>query len=132
MNNQLVDTFTQETSPEFQAIIHRLVEILSDSEHPLDSDIKWGQLTFARGADFHHWICAIKITKKFIGLSFHFGGLLSDPHGIFKSGASKFLRTIEYRAVEDINEAAIQDFLAQALDRLSYFKENWKEIQKSA
>ena len=93
--------------------------------------VKWNQFTYAYNADFHHWICGISITKNAVGLNFHFGGLLDDPNGVFKSGSSAFLRKIEYRTIEDVNEGIILNFLSQALDRLEYFKENWKEIQKS-
>ena len=132
MDNSLVDAFEAKSSPEFQVIIHRLVQIIKDSGHPLDMDIKWGQLSFAQNADFHHWICAIKVTKKSVGLVFHFGGLLDDPGCVFEIGTSKFIRTIEYHTVKDIDGAVLQDFIAQALDRLPFFKSNWKEIQKSA
>ena len=130
MHNSLVDAFEAKCSPEFQVIIHRLIQIIKGSSHTLDMDIKWGQLTFAQNADFNHWICAIKVTKKWVGLVFHFGGLLDDPGRVFKIGASKFIRTIEYQTVKDIDGAVVQGFLAQALDRLPYFKANWKEIQK--
>jgi hypothetical protein len=132
MNNSLVDSFEAKSSPEFQSIIRRLSQIIIDSGHSLDADIKWGQLTFAQNADFHHWICAIKVTKKWVGLVFHFGGLLDDSNCVFKIGTSKFVRTIEYHTVNDIDGAVVQDFIAQALDRLPFFKANWKEIQKSA
>jgi hypothetical protein len=131
MESPIVDTFSSRATPEFQEIIQRLATIIT-SKHPLSVDIKWGQLTYALNSDFHHWICAVKITKKAIILTFHFGGLLDDPGGVFRTGSSKFGRSIEYRAVEAIDAAIIQNFVEQALDRLSYFKENWKEIQKSA
>ncbi len=131
MQNPIVIAFSQKASCEFQDIIRRLVTVIISTKHPLDMDIKWRQLTFALNADFHHWICAIKITKKHISLVFHFGGLFADPGAVFKVGSSKFLRSIEYQTVEDIKESDIQNFIDQAVDRLPYFKENWKEIQKN-
>lgn len=131
MNNSLVDTFCEKANPEFRSIVYKIVEVIAGSEYHLDMDIKWGQLTFAQDADFHHWICAINLTKKFVALNFHFGGLLDDPQGVFVVGASKFLRKTEYRTVADVDEDVIISFLTQALNRLQYFKEHWKEIQKS-
>jgi hypothetical protein len=86
-------------------------------------------MTYALDSDFHHWICAIATAKASVGLNFHFGGLLEDPQGVFKVGSSKFLRKIEYKSVKDVDEGVILNFLKQAVDRLPYFKENWKEIQ---
>jgi hypothetical protein len=115
--------------PEHREIIERLVEILEKSGKNLDAAIKWKQLTYALDSDFHHWICSIATTKASVGLNFHFGGLLEDPEGVFQARVSKFLRKIEYRAVKDIDEKVILNFLEQALDRLLYFKTNWKAIQ---
>ena len=93
--------------------------------------MKWEQLTYAKNADFHHWIVGIKVTKKFVGLVFHFGGLLEDPRGVFNCGASKFARKIEYRQMDDIDVDVLQALLRQATDKVTYFKEHWKEIQAS-
>ncbi len=69
------------------------------------------------------------MTKKFVGLVFHFGGLLDDPQGIFICGTSKFSRKIEYRRVEEVESEVVLGFLGQALEKVAYFKEHWKEIQ---
>ncbi len=135
-NQQLLADFTKNATPEFKLIVERLVEVLESSGEQFEAALKWKQLTYAyRGGnhrgDFHHWICGISITKKSVGLTFHFGGLLDDPKGVFKAGSSAFLRKIEYQKVEQIDEAIVLDFLSQALKRLEYFKANWKEIQKS-
>ncbi len=130
MESQLVDAFIKQACPEYQQITLKIVEIIGNSGQELEMDIKWGQLTFAHQADFHHWICAIKITKKFVGLTFHFGGLLDDPQHQFVVGDSKFIRKLEYRTCAEINKEVISDFLDQAVNRLEYFKEHWQEIQK--
>jgi hypothetical protein len=130
-NQQVLAVFTKNASPEFRKIVEKLVEVLENSSEQIDAALKWKQLTYAYRSDFHHWICGINITKQAVGLSFHFGGLLDDPKGVFKAGSSAFLRKIEYRKVEDIDEATVLDFLSQALKRLEYFKTNWKEIQRS-
>jgi hypothetical protein len=128
--HQLLTDFTKNIGPEFKRIVQRLDEIIEGSGKRLDVAVKWRQLTYAYNTDFHHWICGISITKNTVGLNFHFGGLLDDPNGVFKSGSSMFLRKIEYRTIEDVDEGVILGFLVQALDKLEYFKENWKEIKK--
>ena len=117
----LVREFTNGSPPEFAEIVARLVKTISSSPVKLDAAVKWKQLTFAIQGDFHHWICAIRITKKSVGLTFHYGGLLDDPRGIFSAGDSKFLRKIEYKTVEDVDDAVVLDFIQQAIDKHQYF-----------
>lgn len=114
---------------EHRPIVERLVEIMRNSPEPLDSALKRKQLTFARQGDFHHWVCAISTTAKAVALNFHFGGLLDDPEGRFRAGSSRFLRKLEYRTVDDIDESVVLEFVSQALARLQYFKDNWKAIE---
>lgn len=127
--NNLTQSFLRAASQEFQPIVIRLTKIIESSQEPLSSDVKWGQLTYAKNGDFHHWLLGIKVTKKFVGLVFHFGGLLDDPQGIFICGTSKFSRKIEYRRVEEVDSKVVLGFLEQALEKFDYFKEHWKEIQ---
>lgn len=131
MKNKLVDDFTKNTSREFVAIVHALVDLLDQSGHHLTSAIKWRKLTFTMNEDYHYWLCSISISKKSVGLNFHYGGLLDDPRHLFKTGTSKFLRQLEFKRVEEINNTVICDFLGQAVNKLAYFKENWKEIQQA-
>ena len=126
----LLRELTQGSTPEFAEIVTSLVKTISSSSVKLDAAIKWKQLTFALPCDFHHWICSITITKKSVSLNFHYGGLLSDPSGIFRTGASKFLRKIEYRTIADVDDAVVLDFIRQALDKHQYFQENWRQISR--
>jgi hypothetical protein len=129
--SDLLQAFTQSANPAVAAIVERIDAAIHSASPDLDREVKWGQLTYARDGDFHHWICAIKITKNFVGLSFHFGGLLDDPAGILIAGGSKFLRKIEYRRAEEVDGGVIRDFVAQAVVKREYFKAHWKEIQAS-
>ncbi len=129
MPNNDVFNFTQGIDKNFADIVNRLVEIIDRSGYGLDTGIKWKKLTLAKNNDFHHWICAISVTKKCVTLSFHYGGLLDDPNKILISGESKFFRKLEYRRISDIDETALIDFIGQAVSKLDYFKDNWKNIQ---
>ncbi len=127
----LVASFVQGATPEFAAVVRRLVDVIDSSGHNLDAAVKWQQLTFAASGDFHHWICSISITRKHVGLNFHYGGLLVDRAGGLSAGSSKFLRKIEYRAKEDVDEAVVRDLIVQAVDKRQYFKDNWKRLQQA-
>jgi hypothetical protein len=128
-SSQLVNQFLSGTSPQTQEIVNAIIAVISSTEHNFDMAIKWRRLTFALEHDFHHWICAIDITKTYVGIIFHFGGLLNDPHNKFKVGASSFLRKIEIRSLREIENDVIRNFIDQAVDKRPYFKENWKRLK---
>ena len=96
---------------------------------PLQSAIKWRQLTYGVDGDFHHWICAIAVTKKQVTLNFHFGALLADPEGAFRQGTSKFMRMLDYTSPATVDAGLITRRVIEAVSRLDYFKANWQRIQ---
>lgn len=130
MLNQDIDIFIQNLDYNFIEVVNRLIELIDKTEFGFDIAMKWGKITFAKNGDFHHWICAIGVTKNCVTLYFHFGGLLEDPQRRLKSGTSKFLRKLEFRQLSDIHDDVIIRFIEQAFKKLDYFKTNWKEIQK--
>lgn len=115
MENEFVREAMKNESLELEQIVTRIVECIDASEEKLECAVKWGQLTYAQYGDFHHWIVGFKVTKMFIGLVFHFGGLLEGSKSVFVIGTSKFSRKITYQRIEDMDQIVILDFLRQAL-----------------
>ncbi len=128
----MVQRFVGGLDADSAAIVAQLVAVISQASESLDAAVKWRRLTFAREGDFHHWLCGIAVTKRSVRLVFHFGGILDDPDGHLIAGASTFLRTLEFRTPDDIDSQVLLGFLEQALDRLQFFKENWRAIQSGA
>jgi hypothetical protein len=62
-------------------------------------------------------------------INFRFRGLLNDPHKKFKVGTSSFLRKIEIHSLSEIENDVIKSFVGQAVNKLPYFKENWKKLK---
>ncbi len=58
-----------------------------------------------------------------------FGGLLADPDKRFKAGTGRFLRRLEFRDIEEVDDVVVLEFLSQAFVRLPYFKENWHKLR---
>ena len=106
----------------------RLVEVIEGSRHELEAALKWGQLTYAYAGDFHHWICAVGITRKASVLTFHFGGLLDDPGGSLTAGTSKLLRRLEYTGADQVDETTVRRLVDEAVSRYPWFKEHWREF----
>ncbi len=120
-----------EQKPEhLQKTAVKLMEIILRSHPDMRAAIRWGKPTFGLNGDFHHWICTIQVLKNKVSLTFHFGGLLCDEKNRLIAGTSKFLRKIEYDRLDDIDEAEINHFIQKAVEKLPYFKENWKELNK--
>lgn len=129
-NGNAVDIYMEQKPQQYQDIAKRIMEIVLSGHEDMDLEMKWGKPTFGLSGDFHHWICAIQILKNKVSLIFHFGGLLIDEKERFISGTSKFLRKLEYENLENIDDEEILYFIQQAIEKLPYFRDNWKEINK--
>jgi hypothetical protein len=82
--------------------------------------VKWGQFAFTVGGDWHHWLCAIAVTKRGVNLAFHKGALLDDPAGVLH-GAGRYVRQLPYdRAVADPDAATalVRQAIAHQTDML--------------
>lgn len=127
MDDAALDTFLEKVRPEARGTVIAVDEAVR-AEAPVTSAIKWGKLTYAVEADFHHWICATSVGKDRVTLTFHFGGLLADPNHAFRSGSSTFLRMLDFPNTDGVDRGLIAETVASALRRLEFFKAHWKEI----
>ena len=128
MSSDALNTFLSGVRSDAGPIIIE-IDAAVRSVAPLDSAIKWRQLLYALNGDFHHWICAIAVSKKRTTLNFHFGGLLPDPEGAFRAGTSKFMRMLDFDTPGSVDAALIGRTVGDALTQLEYFKANWQRIQ---
>jgi hypothetical protein len=126
------NTYIDKIDSNFKEIVEVVTKTIESVDKKLECEIKWGRLTYGLSGDYHHWICGIAQTKKTINLIFHFGGILDDKNNYFISGDSFFLRKLEYSTTDDIDEKIIKDFVKQAINKLDYFKLNWKELNKQS
>jgi hypothetical protein len=98
--------------PTVDALIGLVFGVLPDAEHAR----KWGQLTFTREGDWHHWICAITATRSAVKLVIHKGALLADPQGIME-GQGRYSRSIAFRSQDEIDAAVVAPILREAAAR---------------
>ena len=125
-----IKTFYNSVPNNFKEIIDKLSLTILGVDNQITQDIKWKKLTFGLNDDFHHWLCQINFTKKAVVLYFHFGGLLEDKYNILIAGQSKFVRKVEFQSVDEINCKIINEYISQAINKLDYFKNNWKRLLK--
>jgi hypothetical protein len=95
-----------------ERLIDIVLDVLPDAQH----ERKWGQLTFTREGDWHHWICAISATKKAVKLVIHKGALLADPRGVME-GEGRYSRAIPFRTPEQIDADVVAPILREAAAR---------------
>lgn len=129
MNAQALQAFTAGLAPEFSQTVIQLDETIHRAA-ALDSAIKWRQLTYAVDADYHYWICAINVTKKLVTLRFHFGGMLEDPEGVLRVGESKWMRSLDFRPGEEVDEEMVERLVREAVGKREEFKERWNRLQE--
>lgn len=122
--------FLNKVNNDFKDVFLKVTQAIESVDNQLACEIKWGRLTYGLSEDYHHWICGIAQTKKSINLIFHFGGLLEDKNKKFIVGESFFLRKLEYKSVDEVDEKLIHNFVKQAINKLDYFKENWKTLNR--
>ena len=73
-------------------------------------------MTFTRGSDWHHWICAISPTKTAVKLVIHKGSLLADPSGVMV-GKGKYSRAISLSSPGQIDADLLVPILREAAVR---------------
>jgi hypothetical protein len=94
----------------------RLIELILGELSDAQNERKWGQLTFTREGDWHHWICAVSPTKKAVKLVIHKGALLEDPRGVLE-GSGRYMRSIPFSSPDEIDSRVVTPILRQAADR---------------
>ena len=95
--------------PTVEGLVDLIFDVLPDVQHGR----KWGQLTFTREGDWHHWICAIRVTKSAVKLVMHKGALLADPRGVMEGGG-RYSRSIPFRSPDEIDADLVTPILQQA------------------
>jgi hypothetical protein len=102
----------ERSRPTVERLIDVVLDVLPDAQH----ERKWGQLTFTRNGDWHHWICAISPTKHAVKLVIHKGALLADPHGVME-GEGRYSRAVAFRSPEQIDANVLAPILLEATAR---------------
>jgi hypothetical protein len=94
----------------------RLVETILGALPGAQHERKWGQLTFTRDGDWHHWICAVSPTKEAVKLVVHKGAMLADPQGVMQ-GKGRYVRAIPFHGPDEIDPDIVEPILREAAER---------------
>ena len=113
---EIIATFFPRLDERSRPIVLCLIDLVLDVLPDAQQDWKWGQLTFTRHGDWHHWICAIACTKKAVKLVIHNGALLADPRGVMQ-GDGQYVRAIGFRSSEEVDASVVAPILREAAGR---------------
>jgi hypothetical protein len=112
-----VEAWLSQWSPDQQKQVEWLAGKVHAAGVRVDEAIKWRQLTFTIRGNWHHWLCAVAVTRSGVSLVFHKGSLFDDRAGLLQ-GDGRYLRQIpHHRAVT--NPEAVAALVRQAIMRQS-------------
>jgi hypothetical protein len=109
----IIDKHLPGLDERWRPTVERLIEVIFGALPDAQHERRWGQLTFTREGDWHHWICAVAPTKKAVKLVLHKGALLADPHGAMQ-GSGRYTRAISFRAPDEIDPDGVGPILREA------------------
>jgi hypothetical protein len=112
----IVDRHLPDLDDARRTTAERLIELILGELPDTQHERKWGQLTFTRDGDWHHWICAVSPTKKAVKLVIHKGALVDDPRGALL-GSGRYMRSIPFSSPDEIDPGVVAPILRQAADR---------------
>jgi hypothetical protein len=115
-HDAIVATHLPGLEQRWHATVAALIDVVFDGLPDAQHALKWGQLTFTRDGDWHHWICAITATKSAVKLVIHKGALLADPSGVM-DGRGRYTRSIAFRSAEQVDAAVVAPILREAAAR---------------
>jgi hypothetical protein len=113
-HNRTVVQYIEQSEPSARELIEALMQIGLESEPRMEEAIKWNRITFTLNGNWHHWICGIERTRKYVSFIFHKGALLNDTSRILQ-GTGKYTRQIRITSLADINRKALIDLIKQAV-----------------
>lgn len=99
-----VQAWLDRWSPAQREQVEGLASLVTGAAPDAVADVKWGRLTFTVGDVWHHWLCAVAVSKRAVSLVFHKGVLLDDPSGLLQ-GTGRYVRQVPHAAATADAEA---------------------------
>lgn len=116
-----VTNWLQQWTPRQRREVRALAALIRGTDARLDEAIKWHRLTFTAERNWHHWLCAVAVTRARVRLLFHKGALLEDPAGLLH-GSGRYLREVRYEEAVDAPDALsalVREAIAHQRDMLA-------------
>ena len=98
-------------APEYRPVVEALRELMKKHAPEAKEEISYGIL----GWRIRRIIAVVSPTKKDTTFAFSRGADFADKHGLLR-GVGKVSKNVKIKKVEDINEAALRDYIRQAVE----------------
>jgi hypothetical protein len=109
-----VEQWLANLDPSTRAQVEEVGQVVTEADPRLEGAVKWGRLTYSLEGNWHHWLCAVAVSKKATRLVFHKGVLLADRSGLL-DGSGRYVREMPLAAalqnrddVVDLVRGAVQ------------------------
>jgi hypothetical protein len=121
------------TIPDARAepVVRELDRVIRKADPKLDVAIKYKILMYALAGDFRTWVCAINAGRRHVALNFLYGVMLDDPRHVLRAGSS-VLMSWDIGFDDEVEEAAVAAYVAEAVRRNAEYKANRPAVQAKA
>ena len=127
----LEDYVSSLVDPRGEPAVRELDRVILATQPDLGVAIKYKILMYGLNGDFHTWICAINSGRRWVSLNFLYGVMLDDPRKVLRGGSS-VLMSWDFDFEEEIEPAAVADYVAEAVAKKEDYKVNRQGVQDAA
>ena len=117
--------------PRGEPVVRELDRVIRKAHPSFDVAIKYKILMYGLNGDFHTFVCAINSGRRRVALNFLYGVMLDDPRKVLRAGTS-VLMSWDFEFDEEIDEAAVNAYVAEAVTKNGDYKANRQAVQDAA
>lgn len=88
-----VEQWLARLDPPTRGEVEEVGQLVTEADPRMEQAVKWGRLTYSLEGNWHHWLCAVAVSKKATRLVFHKGVLLEDRSGLL-DGSGRYVREV--------------------------------------
>jgi hypothetical protein len=92
-----VEQWLARLDPPTRAEVEQVGQVVTEADPRMAGAVKWGRLTYSLEGNWHHWLCAVAVSRKASRLVFHKGVLLEDRSGLL-AGSGRCVREMPLAA----------------------------------
>jgi hypothetical protein len=132
MSNTVLDEYVGTLAdPRGERVVRDLDRVIRKAHAALDVAIKYKILMYGLNGDFRTFVCAINSGRRHVALNFLYGVMLNDPRKVLRAGTS-VLMSWDFAFDEEIDEAAVAAYVAEAVRKNGDYKANRQAVQDAA
>ena len=132
MSDQVLEEYIGTlVDPRGEPVVRQLDRVIRATEPSLDAAIKYKILMYGLAGDFHTWVCAVNSGRRHVSVNFLYGVMLDARHKVLRAGSS-VLMSWDFAFDEEIDAAAVGQYVAEAVRRNPEYKANRQAVQDAA